>query len=449
MADAATPETIAQPVEHSPDHQAILSSEVFFDRANIEAQAWHLIDTRHHQPEVEVPRQEYKDNARTALMEALTASGHLSRVEITGSLEQINQQVLNRLLNGWNDQLPQHEKDRRFQEVCEELLIQRTHQAIIEGVLPPNTAVGVISDCPVVEMPGLGYRYENRKGMVRSTHLEYNADGTFTRVIEQVSRSNSGWASTFGFLSSCEIYVDSGKTPDVAGLQAPFLYTTADYPGAVVDIQRQLDRWSVGDVLYGDSGDKAHRHVGYESLREESARREGEIKGYIDDLAALEAQLDGLKKGNKLSETEALDIYKGEVMRILDAICSLDPDYAEATFGQAAAVVFYEANQLLMRGQTQAAADLLEANQFLKKTVTFCGMSISLEKAKELGLEVNDYEELVEKGKESWQWKQGVCQVKSCPTRPTKTKVGPCSVCERCQRKFDAGQDPTKDKPSQ
>ncbi|MCA9332161.1 hypothetical protein KC968_04480 [Candidatus Saccharibacteria bacterium] len=44
----------------------------------------------------------------------------------------------------------------------------------------------------------------------------------------------------------------------------------------------------------------------------------------------------------------------------------------------------------------------------------------------------------------SRKWKKGVCQVRSCSTRPGVTEVGPCSVCKSCQAKFDAGDDPTK-----
>jgi hypothetical protein len=50
--------------------------------------------------------------------------------------------------------------------------------------------------------------------------------------------------------------------------------------------------------------------------------------------------------------------------------------------------------------------------------------------------------------KGSWKWKQGVCRVKVCPTRPGKTRVGPCEVCVRCQAKFDAGEDPTTSTPA-
>jgi hypothetical protein len=45
--------------------------------------------------------------------------------------------------------------------------------------------------------------------------------------------------------------------------------------------------------------------------------------------------------------------------------------------------------------------------------------------------------------KENWKWKAGVCRVKECPTRPGKTKVGPCHVCVGCQHMFDKGRDPS------
>jgi hypothetical protein len=47
-----------------------------------------------------------------------------------------------------------------------------------------------------------------------------------------------------------------------------------------------------------------------------------------------------------------------------------------------------------------------------------------------------------------WKWKQGICRVSSCPTRPGATKIGPCAVCENCQHQFDRGVDPTKAKPA-
>ncbi len=55
-----------------------------------------------------------------------------------------------------------------------------------------------------------------------------------------------------------------------------------------------------------------------------------------------------------------------------------------------------------------------------------------------------------ESKEENWKdkkerWKKGICRIPSCSTRPGETKIGPCSVCSRCQIKFDLGADPTKE----
>lgn len=44
--------------------------------------------------------------------------------------------------------------------------------------------------------------------------------------------------------------------------------------------------------------------------------------------------------------------------------------------------------------------------------------------------------------REEWQWKTGKCVVDNCPTRPSKTTIGPCSVCVGCQSIFDTGKNP-------
>ena len=423
-------------IERPPER--FVTDELLLDQAQIEAQARWLIENRDLQPEVAVQRQEYQDNARTALMEALTATGHLSRVELSGSLEEINQQVMRRLLNGWDDALPEHEQKRRFAEVCEELVIQNVHNGIVAGLLSPDTAVGVISDCPVVEMPGIGYRYSNKKGMVRSTHLQYNTDGTYTRVIEQVSRSNSGAETSHRFLASCNIPVDTTEPADIATLRAPFIYTTQDFIDGVVDVQRRLDYYAGNGMRYGERVTDNIDLVDYHLLREESHRREDEIECYVDDLARLEAYLDKLINSGEIRRHQALQLFQEDVDRILSAICTLSPEYTEATFGAAAVPLFNEAADMAMRGELEKAQALIEANGHMKSTITFCGMSFSIEEAQKMGMPVSEYGDLVEKGKQNWKWKQGICRVETCSTRPGKTEVGPCSVCRNCQFNFDA-----------
>ncbi len=431
-------------IEEVRPAERLAAGEFVLDQAAIEAQAQALIDSRHQMPEVPMYMPEYRDNARTALMEAMTRSGHLSVVEISGSLEEINQQVLNRLLNGWNDNLPEHEQKRRFAEICEELVIQETHWAIVIGILPPETEVAVLSDIPVVAIKGIGYRYENAKGMARSTGLRSNPDGSFTRVIEQVSRSNSGPQTTLPFLQELNVHYDENEATDVAALKAPFLYSRRDFIDGVVSIQRTLDKYAGPDVLYGDLPADSQRHVGYEHLRAESARREADIECYVDGLAELEEQLKNLVAAGESPSEEALAIFSGEIERILDAICLLHPEYTEATFGKEYSAVVDTAALMVQQGNHEMAAQYLEANGFMKQKIMFCGMEIGLDKAKELGLKVNDLGELLEIGKEEFKWKKGICRVEACPTRPGKTEVGPCSVCKQCQNAFDHGDDPTK-----
>lgn len=438
------PEQLSQ--LNQTEHQGIIDGNHFFDRVAVEQEALGLIANRKQVPKPEILSQEYNDNARTAIMEALTASGHLSRVEVSGSIEEIETQMLGRLLNGWDDSLPEHEQKRRFAELCNVLYGQKVRRAIVDGELPENTAVLELSDYPE-QLAGtnIGYRDSNKKGMVRSSHLVNHGNRQYSLIIEQVSRSNATWKSTFGFLDACGVNpAFEGKPPDLAALELPLVYSTNDYAGGVVDIMRRLDQHSGRDVLFGDTGKAKAKHVSYDDLRDESKRREQQVQHFSDGLAKLEKQLDSFVERGQMTSQERIDNLHSEISRILAAICTLDPAYAEATFGERAAPSFYQAAELVARGQYQQAQALLTSTEHLRETITFCGASISVDKAKGLGLEVNSFGDLVSKGKEKWVWKRGVCQVKSCSTRPGETKVGPCSVCAKCQAKFDKGQDPTK-----
>lgn len=435
--------------EHSPEqnkfieHNGFFEAAALFNRDCIEAQAYELLANRYTIPEVYVDIQERRDNARTALMEALTASGHLSEVRLTGNVEQINRQVLSRLLNGWDESLPTHEKSRRFAELCNELFIQQVHKAIESNQLPPNTEVLEISDYPEpLSGTKIGYRHENKKGMVRSTGLRYNNDGTYTRIIEQVSRSDGSWRSTFGFFNGCGVGTTPGEA-DLVALSTPIIYTRHDYTDGVVDVMRMLDKYAGPGVRYGDRGARLAKHPNYESLRQESERREQEIECYIDDLANLEQQLDEWIETGRISRFERQAIFTEEVDRILSAICTLDPDYAADTFGKRSVQLFDEAAVLAANGRADEASQLIESNSYMKDDVTFCGVTISVEKAQEMGLPVNSFGQLLEKGQESWQWKNGRCRVPNCPS-PKPTKIGPCSVCRNCQHQSDKGADLTK-----
>ena len=123
-------------------------------------------------------------------------------------------------------------------------------------------------------------------------------------------------------MAACNIQT-LNKPADIAALETPLIYTRHNYVDGAVDIMRQLDWHSGVGVLYGDEGERASKHPAYENLREESARREQEILVFVNDLAELEKQLDDWLSIGKITESERRTIYEEEIIRILNAICTL------------------------------------------------------------------------------------------------------------------------------
>lgn len=431
-----------------PEYPGICDAAEFLDRDALEVQAWGLIAHRESLSDVEVAQQERRDNARTALWEGLTKSGHLSRIEIHGTLEDINAQVLSRLLRGWSDRLPEREKRRRFAELCEELTIQAVQGAIVLDELPESTAVALMSDFPE-GMPeksarNLGYRPDNKKGMVRSTHLVAHPDGTYTRVIEQMSRSQGTWCSTAGFLEAAGITPLQRETADITALSTPFLYSIQDYTNGVVDIQRRLDQHAGPNIRYGEVVGANPLHVDYDQVRQESMAREKQAEKLLDGIAAYEEKLDALLAQGLIDRRQRDSQYGKKILHTLRAICTMAPEYATDCFGQKAAAYYQEASGAVLIGDFDRAQRIIDDARQHEEIVVICGASLSDEEEAALGLGLDSMVDSLKNAKESWGWKAGICRVMSCSTRPGQTEVGPCSVCRKCQAKFDKGQDPTK-----
>lgn len=45
----------------------------------------------------------------------------------------------------------------------------------------------------------------------------------------------------------------------------------------------------------------------------------------------------------------------------------------------------------------------------------------------------------------NYNWKKGICRIKSCDSKGKPVEVGPCRICKNCEKKFDKGLDPSKD----
>jgi hypothetical protein len=448
MLTAEIETTNCQSKEQYREYIDIAAAHEVVDYQDIELQAKFLIDNRDAVVSPEVHGIERRDNARTALMEGLTAYGHLSRVEITGeSLQDINAQVLARLLNGWSDNLPAHEQKRRFYELCEELVIQNIHDRIVRDELSASVAVAVISDYPELmsqkSATQLGYRTSNKKGMVRSTHLERGTNGKWVRVIEQVSRSNSVDGSSAALYRAEGLCLQPEVAADLQQMRTPLLYTLDNLADGVVDLQRRLDTYGPAATRYGEkiAGNESVL-LSYEALRKESQRREQQIAYYVDRLAAVEQQLDAQLERGMITTRQKNHQYALQVQQCLRAICTLDPDYATGCFGQRAAAYYEGAAYAEARGDYGQRDEYLQRAQQNEEVVSICGFSIDAGEADELGNGILSLSNLIAEGKKNWDYKDGFCRVSSCDSRkpkPKKVKVGPCSVCKTCEVKFDKG----------
>ncbi|HSW66926.1 MAG TPA: hypothetical protein VLI54_07360 [Bacillota bacterium] len=416
-----------------------------FDRETIEREAHALVDG--HSEFMSKSAEMYHDNARTSIWEGLTASGHLSRIEIRGSLEEINAQVLKRLLNGLRDDLPAHEYQRRFAELCNELIIQRLHRGIAAGAVDPTTAVHELSDFPTLMLNSekQGYRGKNVQGMSRSTTLAAHDDGTYTRIIEQISRSSSTDGSTGSFLKAAGARVEQRATPDIDTLNTPLVYSTAEYDGAV-EIQRLLDSHAsqiAGEpVRYGDRLSDVPDSIPYDKLREESRARENMVAFYEPVLAEFERSLDAAFDAGFINNEQRIGQYGLQLVNVLRAICGRAPQFAKACFGERAAEYYEAASNLHAQGRTVEARQMIDSARAVEEPVVVCGILIPAELATQLGLQATSVEKLLELGQENWTITKGICRIKNCPS-PKPTEIGPCQVCMlNCQPKFDKGGEP-------
>lgn len=385
-------------------------------------------------------------NARTALFEALTAKGHLSVIESDEPLEHVNQLTLRRLLNGWDDRLPQFEKDRRFSEIVEELVIHQVAQDISAGYLPEDTIVFTISNSAMDKcsdeklLSNLGYGVLNDKGMVRATSFENGV-----RTVEQVSRSNSNDGSAERFFATHGLIVGHGSDRILAN---QIISTKQHFPKGVIDVQRALDYMAGPNVIYGEDRDQPDLNVpDYEDLRAVSQAREEQAHIQIQKLADFERELNVEYKAGKISYAEKLAALYKRRKELVAEICLLAPHYAKDAMGEAAAVHIEKASYEMAAGNDAVGVQHMEnalaaANPLAGAVCGGNGLENKLANQNNLSSEARRLYPEAKQDRKFWKWTRGICNVKECPTRPAKTDVGPCSVCRKCQAIFDAGKSP-------
>ena len=423
----------------------VLASSYFY-RKSIVDRAEQLL--RSHVPSSRSDwRAEATDNARTALFEALTASGHLSTIDFEGAAEKVNQHCMQRLLNAWYVcESVEWERDRRFEEICEEITIHRTLEHIKSGKLPVDTMVATLSDYPDepsdAEAISVGYRPKNKKGMVRVTYFSQRPDGSWQRHLEQISRSNSNDGSSQFLVEMLTDEPAQWLNGSTKMLATQLLLDTTVLPDRAVTLQAMLDAVNGEGVRYGNAPDDVTAmHPDYDHLREVSAERERRVAKFIGPLATAEVQLDKEFNRGYISYRTKLARYHRQIETAINEICLFEPQYAAEARGKKAAEYFERASVAYQSGNRRVAFDQLAlAIQHVESgAAVVCGGAGEIAAQNDAETIASDTLDSADSKMQSWGYTKGYCRVKTCPSDGALTDVGPCSVCRCCEARFRTG----------
>jgi len=422
-------QSLFAPEEISPD----LSRESIAAEAKFYADNWAV--------KKEIYRGETFDNAKTAIMEALSASGHLSQMEYRGTVDEIATILIQRAVNYLSLPLHPHERERAIAELREAVLVRRVARQIRDGVLAPTVNIAMTSlfpdDLDAETATKIGYRATNKKGMLRNWSFENFANGEIGVKLDQLSFTNLGdlvWR-TPDFREP-----DFALPADLYLLNHSELYDARFMPDAVVDYARALDFGS--GKRYGET--ISSRTLDYADLRRESAEREKRIEYFYQELADFQRDFPDDRQG-----------YCDKVQEIAARICIQAPTYAAATFGENSVAIFEQANAQAVRGDYAGAFATVAGGAQSFDVVVICGGSSS--QAVELTIsqqaqlaqmsesEKAEFIAKIKRDSEKLQWRSGYCRVENCPGHKNLTEVGPCEICKACQKLFaDNGDDYAK-----
>lgn len=437
---------IAQVERHAPNgEQLVANANEIVDYALIEQRAREAL-AKHISPEKKITIDEYENNARTAIFEALTSSGHASRIEFAGDVHTVHQQIMTRLLNGYDRSLPQHELNRRFAELCEELAAYEIFCAVERGEIPLDIQISTISDfaTPLGAMANkLGYRELNRKGMVRTTWLERDENGNLRRVLEQISRSNSDAHETIMMLHQEGVTVERRGEADVDVLGTQLIDFRREAMQGALGLMRRLDAFAGPNIMYGEP--KSAETVVYENLHEISHQRENRVEGFVKQLAQFEATIDRSMQLGEISWQKWQSLYMREVTDIVRSICVLNPDYVKNSLGSQVQEAYDKAHEQYLSGDTAGADATVASAADQENEVVICGNDSSEEQQPPISeLAGGAVKRLLDQSKK-WEYIKGRCRITNCPTSGKQTDVGPCDVCRLCQSYYDQKRDPVKE----
>lgn len=408
-------------------------------------------------------------NAHTTVVETLLKTGNIMRIaaelDERGNLKQHNHTYDAIHRNAWHA-MKDHSPHARWCSEIEALNWQRTEASIKSGALEDNWFVVFSSPSDkqsVADLKKRGYFVHTMTSVFQATTVEdgrVKTESAFVAGMDAVSEDPEQSAATNNAKIAAnahnrydlnvlrKMYIDFGiagaELMDAEDLLAtPLLIPKTLMPHGVASIVELYDNY-VGDTFFGVKQPKQ----AYETYADACMRRADKYGDITDKVVA------DLLKSGKMTPAQAVSKMYNLVKRHTLERAYRDDSIDASVFGAKAEKIIYQARHAYDIGD-QLQFALLAAVGHEVAVTTACGggsggedANTSTDKGLEKSERAADLTGIELNEKSTWKWKNGICRVEACPTRPGKTKIGPCDVCSRCQNIFDKGIDPTKFKSS-
>lgn len=319
-----------------------------------------------------------KDDARTALFEAITERGHVS---VTRSIWDADMEgfvsgnvpIMKMLENALDGRLISAEYERRQAEIHEEAFVEAAYAS---GLFRNGNAVLTFSpypdDIPETHAAGLGYKHSTKKYMIRWITVDDEGE----RTTKQLSMSGSDSGLITEFLRINGYYDGDKDLSSTEILGTTLLVAHSDLEG-LADVARQLDQLS-GDGTYM-GGEPNRDSYNYECIEAVSANREKLLEQQIDSFTDSLIEIAISNVSGEANLYQAHDRYMEEFEKTRKLIARAEPELVRETIGDKSADLLLEAQEYVRVGNYDLANSLIEqANQVMDVAV-ICGMSVRVD----------------------------------------------------------------------
>jgi hypothetical protein len=222
-------------------------------------------------------------------------------------------------------------------------------------------------------------------------------------------------------------------------LAKPLLIPKSFMVHGVADLALLYDQELGQNTFFG--GD--HQPQPYETFAEHCMVRDQQYADITENV--LRDLLKAIPLFTK--DFEANQLMQDLVEKYAGLRATKDTSIDARNFGAVAAASISQARVEYSQGNIEAYA--VHAALALAQAVTSaCGISSSAKSGNDplssLRSVFGGSDEMIDdpEDQSKWAWKRGRCRIESCSWSKMETWIGPCDVCEHCQKQYNQGGDP-------